>query len=378
MPRICIVAHFALGAMLGGFNGHCGGVERQTSIMARWLAGRGHTVSLITWDEGQPENLLVDGVRLIKLCRRDEGLPGLRFFHPRWTSLNSALRQADSELYYQNCAEYVTGQVAGWCRRNRRRFVYSVASDPDCDPRLPEMHTRRERFLYRYGLRHNHRIIVQTEAQRRMLSAGFKLDGIPLPMPCPGPAVSEYTSPSHSSPRFRVAWVGRIAPVKRFDVLLDAAEQLPDIRFDVAGQPDSPGAYSGALYERAKAMGNVMFHGRIPSQRMPDFYRKASVLCCTSSYEGFPNSFLEAWSHGLPVISTVDPDDLISERKMGVYADRLSALVPAIHRLEENVAEWRLMSANARSYYLEAHAVEPAMRRFENLFLKVLEGGKRP
>lgn len=377
MARICIVAHFAFGAMQGGANGHCGGVERQTSLMARWLAGRGHAVSLITWDEGQEDGCIVDGVRMIKLCRHDVGLPGVRFFYPRWTSLNFALRRADSELYYQNCAEYVTGQVAWWCRRNNRRFVYSVASNPDCDPQLPEMHTYRERVLYRYGLKHTDRIIVQTEQQKDMLTRGFKLDAIPLPMPCPGPSAAEYTPPFHSSRRFRVAWVGRIAPVKRLEFLLDAADKLPDIQFDVAGKPDSSDEYAGALYERAQAMGNVMLHGHIPRHRMPDFYKKMSVLCCTSAYEGFPNSFLEAWSHGLPVISTVDPDNLISRKRMGAFAGSVSELISAIRRLKENEDKWRSMSANARSYYLGAHAVKPAMLRFEDLFLDVLGGCAR-
>jgi len=378
MARICIVAHFALGAMTGGCDGHCGGVERQTSIMARWLAGRGHTVSMITWDEGQENGLIIDGVRMIRLCGRDDGLPGLRFFHPRWTSLHSALRQADAELYYQNCAEYVTGQVAWWCRRNGRRFVYSVASNPDCDPRLPEMHTYRERFLYRYGLRHSDRIIVQTEQQRGMLARGFKLPSIPLPMPCPGPSAGEYTPLRHASRRFRVAWVGRIAPVKRLEVLLDAADQLPDIQFEVAGKPDSADDYAGALFKRAQAMGNVTVHGHIPRDRMPDFYRKMSVLCCTSAYEGFPNSFLEAWSHGLPVISTVDPDSLISKRGLGAFASSVPELIPALRRLKENEETWRSKSANARRYYAGTHAVDPAMLKFEDVFSDVLGGRTEP
>jgi glycosyltransferase involved in cell wall biosynthesis len=378
MARIGIVAHFAFGAMQGGADGHCGGVERQTSLMARWLAGRGHAVSLITWDEGQADGGFIDGVRMLKLCRRDEGLPGVRFFHPRWTSLNHALGRADSELYYQNCAEYVTGQVAWWCRRNNRRFVYSVASNPDCDARLPEMHTVRERVLYRYGLTHTDRIIVQTEQQKNMLTRGFNLDAISIPMPCPGPSATEYAPPVHSSQEFRVAWVGRIAPVKRLEALLDAADQLPDIQFNVAGKPDSSDKYAGALFERAQTLGNMVLHGHIPRCRMSDFYRKMSVLCCTSAYEGFPNSFLEAWSHGLPVISTVDPDRLISKRGMGVFADSVTELVSAIRRLKENEKVWRSMSANARSYYAETHAVEPAMLKFENLFLDVLGGWAGP
>ena len=149
--------------MTGGQGGHVGGVERQTSLLARWLAGRGREVSLATWDEGSPADEHVDGVRIIKICRRDAGSAGAAVFHPRWNGPYArASPAAGADVYYQNCAEYVTGQLALWCRRHGRRFVYSVASEPDCDRRLPEMRTRRERVLYRYGLRHADRVIVQT------------------------------------------------------------------------------------------------------------------------------------------------------------------------------------------------------------------------
>lgn len=211
--RVCIVAHFAFGALSGRGRGHVGGVERQTSLMARWLAARGHRVSLVTWDEGQPDGVVIDGVRVVKMCRREDGLPGLRFFLPRWRSLNAALGRANADLYYQNCAEYVTGQVALWCRRHGRRFVYSVACEPDCDPRLPEKPEWRVRTLYRYGIRHADRIVVQTRAQEAMIRAGFGREAAVLPMPCQGPAAGERADrlpPDRAGAR--VLWAGRIAP----------------------------------------------------------------------------------------------------------------------------------------------------------------------
>lgn len=64
-----------------------GGVESQTTLMADWLSARGHRVGLVTWVDGPPHDEVVDGVRVFKTCRRDEGLPLVRFFHPSWTTL---------------------------------------------------------------------------------------------------------------------------------------------------------------------------------------------------------------------------------------------------------------------------------------------------
>jgi hypothetical protein len=107
-----------------------------------WLVDRGHKVSLLTWVEGSAEDEVIDGVNIIKICRQDSGLPGIRFFYPRWTGLISAMKRANADVYYQNCGEYITGQVAMWCKANNKKFIYSLAND--ADPTFPIMYTLRE------------------------------------------------------------------------------------------------------------------------------------------------------------------------------------------------------------------------------------------
>lgn len=374
-PSICLVAHNAAGAMFGGDQGHVGGVERQTSLMARWLAAHGYMASLLTWDEGQADEEIIDGVRVIRMCSRDSGLPGLRFFHPRWTSLIRALNRASADVYYHNCAEYVTGQIALWCRWKGRKFVYSSASDLDCTPGLPWMKKWRVRVLYRYGLLHADRIVVQSYRQRSMLSIGFGLNSTVLPMPCPGPASNEFQAPT--PPRddsIRILWVGRICPEKCPERLLELVRLCPEFNFDVVGPADGS-KYATDICDRARALPNLTLHGAIPRARMPEFYRQAACLCCTSVVEGFPNTFLEAWSHGLPIVSTFDPDQLIVERQLGMAAEDTAGLAAGIRRLINSPEEWRQISARARRYYVENHTVDVTMPRFVELFMDTFHAG---
>src|ERR1041385_9072964 len=111
-PSICIVSHNCYGAIHGGNSGFIGGVERQTSFLAWWLAANGYRVSLLTWDEGGGPEEMIKGVRVIKICNQKSGLRGVRFFHPKWTGLIRAMRRADADVYYHNFSECVTGQVA--------------------------------------------------------------------------------------------------------------------------------------------------------------------------------------------------------------------------------------------------------------------------
>jgi len=368
-PRICFVAHCAYGAMAGGDGGHIGGVERQTSLMARWFAGRGYEVSMLTWDEGQEDGVKIDGVRVFKMCRKDAGVKGLRFFWPKWTSLVAAMKRADADLYYQNCAEYVTGQVALWCQKHGRRFVFSVAADTHCEARLPYLATLRERILYRYGLKAADIVIVQTWRQRKMLQANFGRDSIVLPMPCPGPNEDDYSDCElKRNDSHHVLWIGRICPVKRPDRLLGLAEACPDLRFDLVG-PVADNGYARSIRERAKSISNVTLHGPVSRDHVSEFYRKAKILCCTSESEGFPNTFLEAWSHGLPIVTTFDPDNLIVERGLGGSAKDVSELARGIRVLLDSPQRWRKAAQAARQYYLENHTVDAAMSKFEKVFL---------
>ena len=368
-PSICIVAHFAYGAIAGGRGGHVGGVEWQTSLTARWLAERGYAVSLLTWDEGFGRETMIDGVRVIAMCRRDAGIPGLRFFTPRWSSLRAAMALANADVYYQNCGEYVTGQVSLWCERRNRGFVYSVASNPDCDPALPAMKTRRERMLYCYGLRHADTVIVQTRWQKKSLASGFGVSSTLIPMPAPGPSDAEFVAPSApAGGQARVLFVGRIVPLKRLEWLLDIAERMPDVRFDVAGAPEDSSAYISGLQARAASMTNVNMLGRVERGRMAELYRGAHALVCTSEYEGFPNTFLEAFSHGVPVVTTVDPDGLIAERLMGGVGDSVESLTGVLRGLLDSPVAWQAASTAARKYYSQNHQLERVLPQFERVF----------
>ncbi|MCU7812782.1 MAG: glycosyltransferase family 4 protein [Candidatus Thiodiazotropha sp. (ex Notomyrtea botanica)] len=369
MASICIVANFAYGAMTNSDSGHIGGVERQTALLAKWLANNTeHNISIITWNESNTKDEVIDKVRIIKLCKRDDGIPGIRFFYPRWHSLIQSLKKANADVYYQNCAEYVTGQVALWCRQNNKKFVYSVASDPDCDINLPSLRTYREKVLYKYGLKNANRIICQTKSQQNSLRLGFSLSSEVLPMPCPGP-MDNFIQPKHlQDDKFHVLWVGRIASVKRVEVLLDIAESLDGIIFEIAGGADQELDYARNILDRASAINNVILHGKLNREQLNKRYSAVSAFCNTSLYEGFPNTFLEAWSYGLPVVSTINPDTVITNNDIGINVKNTEEFINAFTFLRDNERIWKSMSNSAREYYLANHSTNNAMSNFLEIF----------
>jgi glycosyltransferase involved in cell wall biosynthesis len=371
-PSVCFVALDNFAALTDDPKyGHIGGAELQQAIIGRELAKRGYRVSFITLDHGQDDEMELDGMRIIKAYKPNAGIRILRFLHPRLTSLWHAMKKADADIYYQRTRDSVTGIVAAFCRTHRRKFVFAVASDYHCMTEPPYHLPKHTRILYRYGLRRASLVITQTQTQKKLLRENFGIEGTVIPNCAPDYGRYLDSDTMTSTRGRRLVWIGSFSPVKRLELLLDIAEQLPNLQFDVVGDGDDKSQYVQNLRSRAKTMPNVRLHGRIPHVDVHQFYQQASVLICTSQTEGFPNIFLEAWSHGVPVVSTVDPDSLIIDKKLGVVAQDISGLAGGIRSLYESPDQSRKMSRNARRYYLENYTVNAAMAKFEKAFTDI-------
>lgn len=95
-----------------------------------------------------------------------------------------------------------------------------------------------------------------------------------------------------------VAFAGRISPEKGLPILLDAAKNLPEIKFKLAG------AVRQSYKEVLDIPPNVELLGMLDSNEMKSFYKKAKLYLHTSvCYEGFPMVFPEAMAFKLPIIA---------------------------------------------------------------------------
>ena len=84
-----------------------------------------------------------------------------------------------------------------------------------------------------------------------------------------------------------------------------------------------------------------------------------------SSYEGFPNTFLEAWSHGRPVVTSFDPDGLVERRGLGLVAKTVDQFAVAFAELFSSPEMWGEKARNAREYYVDHHAPRIVMPMIE-------------
>ena len=108
-------------------------------------------------------------------------------------------------------------------------------------------------------------------------------------------------------------WVGRIAPIKGLDTLLDTVARLREAGRDmrllvVGGEADEPtNGHEASLRRRIAALGlgeSVRFVGPQPQSVLPLYYAAADVTVLPSYYESFGMVALEAMACGSPVIAS--------------------------------------------------------------------------
>jgi glycosyltransferase involved in cell wall biosynthesis len=361
---VCFVALRAYGLLSGDPRApHIGGAEVQQCLLARGLSLRGHASSMVTLDVGQEDALVHDGVVAFRSYREGSGIPGVRFFWPRITSVWAAMRRADASVYYQRTSDSLTGVVAAFCKRRGRLFLFSVGEDSDCLPSLPNCRTARERALYRYGLRRADAVVAQTRWQREALARNFGVKSHLIRSAARDPGEPAGMARAE---RPRLLWAGRLAPQKRPELLIEVARRCPEIDFDMVGARSS-GAPGAEIAAAAAGVSILRLHGFVAHGQVSGFYERARALVCTSAREGFPNTFLEAWSRGRPVLTTLDPDDVVATERIGLIAADADGLAAAARRLTECHEEWDAMSRRARHYYLREHRPERILDDYESL-----------
>jgi hypothetical protein len=89
-----------------------GGAEVQQSILARLFVAHGYRVTMVCQDFGQPDGAQLDGVVVRKVFAGHEGIPVLRFVHPRLTRMWRVLREVDADIYYYRSASMWVGILA--------------------------------------------------------------------------------------------------------------------------------------------------------------------------------------------------------------------------------------------------------------------------
>ena len=116
-----------------------------------------------------------------------------------------------------------------------------------------------------------------------------------------------------SNSTMQLLFVGRIARVRRIELLLQAVEKLKfPFHLTIAGGEEKTSSVTRSGYlqdlkeltHRLNLNSKVTFTGRKTQEELKEYYRMADLFVYPSKYENFGQPLIEAGGHGLPIIAT--------------------------------------------------------------------------
>ncbi len=168
--------------------------------------------------------------------------------------------------------------------------------------------------------------------------------------------------------RLRLVAVGRLAPQKGFDLLVDAIAELPrgSCRLDIIGE----GPLRASLAAQIARLGLQESITLVGFQANPySLMRRADALVLSSRYEGLPNVVLESLACGTPVIGTPCPGGIREiARRVGGVTIAASVSAPALAAAIDRFARGRHLPPTID---LSDYRLESVVRQYEDLIRQV-------
>jgi len=207
-------------------------------------------------------------------------------------------------------------------------------------------------------------VTLSSSSKRELVDEmGFASERVTVVPPGVDP---RFTPAGEKSPTPLVLAVGRLVPVKRFELLVDALLRLKD------AHPALEAVIVGEGYKReeleaqryaARAEDWIHLPGRLDDDEVLDLYRRAWVLASSSAREGWGMTITEAAACGTPSVVTriAGHVDAVEDGTSGIVVDGRDEMVGAIDRvLRDEALRTRLSQGaidHAARYTWEATAL---------------------
>lgn len=308
--KFCFLSSYAHLALDPSAHRVSGGAELQVALLARELTLRGHEVVIIGGDIGQRDGLVFDGVRT-----RNGG----PFQTGALLDTARALPRVLGILREER-PDYVL--VLGWTawlyllhrlRAGGGRLVFICGLDTEVNGEFRRENPVRG-ALFEAGVRGADVRFAMSDYQaaqfaRQGLSCGLYRNLIL-------PRVEPRTAPKTVD----LLWVARCQPIKRPHLFLDLAARSPAARCRMIC-PREDAALWETVAARAGTLANVEFIERVPYREIQSHYDAARIFVNTSTFEGWPNSFIQAGLGATALLSLdVNPDALFERFGPGRFA----------------------------------------------------------
>ncbi len=179
------------------------------------------------------------------------------------------------------------------------------------------------------------RVVTLSESSRREIVDMLGLSERRVSVAAPGIEPRFAPAATERSPAPLVVAVGRLVPVKRFDLLIESLvrtkEKVPDLRAVIVGEGYERPALE-ALRHRHGAESWLAMPGHLSDDDLVACYRRAWVVASTSQREGWGMTLTEAAACGTPAVATdiSGHRDAVVDGRTGLLADGIDGVAGAL------------------------------------------------
>lgn len=355
--------------MPGHWTGGMGGAEFQAKLIIDGLLEKGDSNIHYLCRYAKPE--LVDEPYHIHLIGK-RGVISKRSLVFDCFSLYAKLVELQPDIIYQRQGCCYTGVSQFYAKKHGAKLVWHVASDNDVTPHIKGVKKGLigrllnfvDKKILEYGIKHVETIIAQTQEQSSLMSQYYSrsptevignFHPIPTAINC------------HSYNEKTILWVANFKPIKAPEKILALAKLLPDFQFKMIGRCDQK--VYGSLLKKIEESKNIDYLGPKSQTEVNELLASATFFLNTSLAEGFPNTFIQSWGRGVPVLSlNVDPNSVINQELLGGCNTSYEELASFARRVLEGPDSYSLLRERCYNYAMNHHSLT-VRDRFIEAFL---------
>lgn len=326
------------------------GIQVQMSFWAKTFVKNGWRVFSFS---DKPDRI-IEGIHFIQKKTSWFGKHGLSIVEEPFRYYKY-IRQTNADVVFVRGARrdfYVIRKVCDLCNT---KLVLLGASDRDFVPgKELILGSKLNAKLYRKGLLKNNYFITQNQFQADNLYKYYGKRSVIIPN------IWAKSDLNHSkTKKYDAIWVANLRRLKRAEWFARLAEKIPNHRFAIIGGINEQDYYDNIKSECEKIK-NLDFLGAKSINQVNELMSESKILICTSEFEGFPNTFLQAWAQNIPVISTVNPSNLITDYRLGEIIHTEDELYSSILKLLNSIELYQRIQGNIKKYFFENHDADKA------------------
>lgn len=364
-----------------------GGAEVQAWFLAKELSSRNYEVhyicqTLVPGKINTSEKL--EGVNVHKL-KRSGKFPVLdqnKYF--------TKLTEVKPDIVIQRMTSNVSGVIGKYCKKYGKKFVWIATDDY-----VPYKSFHKNNFI-RYqnlkntnpvkyivfyinalindyfrekGMKNISKAFTQNDSQKSILKENFGLDSFRMFSGHPEPV--EILPAVEKFKKKKVLWAANLGRRKRPELFVELSKKLNDKNINcvlVGGAADKD--YVNSLFKEKPD--NLTTTGKLSFDDALKHFDDAAVFVNSSTKEGdgFPNTFIQAWLRGVPVVSfAVNPNKIITENNLGYLSGSIEDAAEKIESLLQNEQEYISLSNSCLEYARENHTISKMASNFLNVVL---------